>query len=461
MSPGGGFASKFQLVAAKAMKALRAGKAFRLVGHFAGYTATRHCEEAVGSSLYKSKGSYTCFFEPERSCEDGSRGEGDGQSKAALEKLAHLSREQEAEVYQALEAYLFRLNFDTVNEFEKRHALVGFDEAATDCLVGVHARRGDKVVDAYNRYYTSKEYAQTIFTWASQADRCKSSETTCTVYVASDSSVVMPEIKGYLEPVSAGACRFRVIGNERSVTQKAMDSHRFDKVDEIQGMAGKVQLLRGEEAKQATLDILFDIYMLSRSNFVVGTLTSQIGRIATGLKNAVKYAPAAGSPPVALDYSNWRAVEAWAAATGSPRRWPRSGSPRSPTIFRWIVPRVRSGSHRPWIQASSRSSTRCWPCRRTAAGPPSACLSASPQAASSRLCFGTPRRPRRRPSGRVDASSSPATLMATPSWRCARRGSAASASPVPAASRASSCRRARARLVRPLRLPPRRQPRRL
>mmetsp|Transcript_24880 Transcript_24880/g.82949 ORF Transcript_24880/g.82949 Transcript_24880/m.82949 type:complete len:868 (-) Transcript_24880:77-2680(-) len=321
LNPGGGFASKLQLVAAKAMKALKKGQAFRLVGHFAGYTAIKPCEQVLGATVYKKKGSYACFFKPERDCEEGQgKGEASDQeaSKAARTRFQSLSKAEEAALYHALEAYLFRLNDDTIEQFRARQTRVGFDENRNLPLAGIHARRGDKVVDAYNRYYTSKEYAQAIFTWAKQASQCSGHDALCTVYVASDSAVVLGEIKGYLEPVSAGTCRFRVIGNDRSVTQTAMDTHQFDHVDEIQGMAGKVQLMKGEEAKEATIDILFDIFMLSRANFFVGTLTSQIGRIAAGLKNAVNYAPAAGSPPVALDYTNWRSVEGMGGGDGIP-----------------------------------------------------------------------------------------------------------------------------------------------
>lgn len=317
LNPGGGFASKFQLVAAKAMKTLRQGKAFRLVGHFAGYSATKPCEDALGEDVYKKEGSYTCYFQSERTCKGSSEFQG-ASSEVARERFKSLSKDEEPQLYHALEAYLFRMNSLTLSQFESRHTLVGYDPNRDTCLAGIHARRGDKVVDAYNRYYTSKEYAQAIYTWVTKAPQCSQGDEICTVYVASDSALVLPEIKSLLEPVIAGKCRFRVIGNERSVTQKAMDSHQFDHLNEIQGMAGKVQLLPGTQANEATLDILFDLYMLSRAEFFVGTLTSQIGRIAAGLKNGVMYAPAKGSSPVALDYTNWKSVEGMGGGDGIP-----------------------------------------------------------------------------------------------------------------------------------------------
>lgn len=321
MNPGGGFASKFQLVSAKAMKSLRKGHAFRLVGHFAGYSAIEPCKRAVGAELYQKKGSYSCYFQPERRCEgeEKSSNSAQGAAGAALAKMKAVSKSEEAQLYHAVEAFLFRPNAATISEFQRREMSVGFDQGAMHGpLVAIHARRGDKVVDAYNRYYTSREYAEIVLNWAGKAKECQDVERECIVYVASDSAVVLGEIRNWLGSARAGACSFRVIGAEQSLTQRASDTHRFDHRDEIQGMAGKVQLMKGDEAKEAAIDILFDIYMLSRANFFVGSLTSQIGRIAAGLKIAVAYPPAVGSPPVALDYSNWRAVEGMGGGDGIP-----------------------------------------------------------------------------------------------------------------------------------------------
>jgi len=129
---------------------------------------------------------------------------------------------------------------------------------------------------------------------------------------------VLGELTTLLGNVRAGRCRFQVIGNKNSVTQTVMDGHQFDRPNEYQGMAGKVERLKADEAREATIDILFDIYMISRANFFVGTLTSQIGRIAAGLKCAINFPPTKGSPPVALDFQNWRAVEGMGGGDGIP-----------------------------------------------------------------------------------------------------------------------------------------------
>lgn len=79
------------------------------------------------------------------------------------------------------------------------------------------------------------------------------------VYIASDSATVKGEVRAFLERTPAASCSFRVIGMDDSVSQQASDAHRFDRPGEIQGMAGKVGQMKGAEAKEATLDILFDL----------------------------------------------------------------------------------------------------------------------------------------------------------------------------------------------------------
>lgn len=317
---GGGFASKFQLVAAKVMRALRSGKAVRLVGHMAGYTENEPCRAAVGKAVYSKRGSYSCFFRLERDCDAAAGGAKAPReaSAAALRQIREAGEGATTELYQAVEAYLFRPNAATLEEFRRREERVKLAGSEGGLLLGIHARRGDKVVDAYNRYYTSREYALTLATWAEQAKPCVEADTLCTVYVASDSAAVLGEIRRALEPLAAARCRFRVIGMEKSVTQQTSDSHKFDSWSEIQGMAGKVGLMKGEEAKEAAVDILFDIYMLSRADMFVGTLTSQIGRIAAGLKLAAGLRRARRSPPLALDFGNLASVRGMGAGLGIP-----------------------------------------------------------------------------------------------------------------------------------------------
>mmetsp|Transcript_3447 Transcript_3447/g.9950 ORF Transcript_3447/g.9950 Transcript_3447/m.9950 type:complete len:886 (+) Transcript_3447:71-2728(+) len=319
VKPGGGFASKFQLIAGKAMRSFKKGLAVRLVGHLGGYSEIEPCRKALGDEVYNKVGSFRCYFRAERPCAAGavtSPGAREA-SKEAIAAFKALTEKEEEKAFQALEAYLFRPNDDTIRSFLEREAKIGFDDRQLEFLVGVHVRRGDKVVDPYNRYYTTREYAEAVVNWAVGAKLCAGPPKKMNVYIASDSALVKGELRTLLQRVKAGKCSLMVIGMDSSVSQTASDSHRFDRPGEIQGMAGKVALMKGDEAKQAALDILFDIYMLSRADLLVGSLSSQIGRIAAGLRLAVGFR-SEYHPPLAMDYKNWQAVSGMGRADGIP-----------------------------------------------------------------------------------------------------------------------------------------------
>lgn len=311
---GGGFASKFQMVAAKVLKALQKGSAVRLAGHFSGYSAIEPCKRAVGDEVYNHHGSFTCFFETERPCAKDGQGQPGGKAKAALSQFEDLKDAKEKQVlFQAIEAYLFRPNTDTQAEFAKREVEVGVVVPKGGLLLGVHARRGDKINDSYNRYYTAKEYVDAVRAGAAKLTGGDGGTRTCLVYVASDSLTVPTEMKELLSGTTSSGCNFQVVFQSATLTQQATDHHRFDK--NAAAMAGKISMMPAGEAKRATLEILFDIHTLGHASLLIGTLTSQIGRLAAGLQRAHGISPKLA---IAMDYPNWQMVEGMGAGDGIP-----------------------------------------------------------------------------------------------------------------------------------------------
>lgn len=77
-------------------------------------------------------------------------------------------------------------------------------------LIGAHVRRGDKINDSYNRYYTSKEYAAAI---VEASGELGGAERQCVVFVASDSGAVLGEMQQLLNGTKSGRCTFRVVGS--------------------------------------------------------------------------------------------------------------------------------------------------------------------------------------------------------------------------------------------------------
>jgi len=202
---GGGFASKFQLMAGKAMKIFRRGRSVRLVGHLGGYSAIGPCKEMLGWDLYKES-SFTCFFQSERPCKKDQQGKGAG--SAAAELLKGSGAKDEMALFQAIEAYFFRVNEATSSDFHHRELSSGVSDVPGPgrILIGVHARRGDKVHDSYNRYYTAREYADAIMQGTGALQLAPSAAHRCTVYVASDSAAVIGELKSIMEGTVAKGC---------------------------------------------------------------------------------------------------------------------------------------------------------------------------------------------------------------------------------------------------------------
>lgn len=170
LQPGGGFASKFQMAIGKAVKIFQRGHAVRFVGHFGGYSAIQPCKDALGLDLYKVS-SFTCFFQSERWCGKMDSHLGDVAGKDAAAELKGAGKEDLTALFQAAEAYFFRFNEATVANFVQRGRPLGLPVPPTEVLVGVHVRRGDKVHDPYNRYYTSREYADAIRQASRSLDR--------------------------------------------------------------------------------------------------------------------------------------------------------------------------------------------------------------------------------------------------------------------------------------------------
>jgi len=299
-----GFGGEMLQLGLAMRKALLHGNRTRIKGHIGTYSRIEYCNKVLGETQYNYC-SFTCFFEPISSCLDGQSKVQQNVSQAAEEAIAYLktlqnqtnSFEMATDLYQALNAYTYRMNPRTLAMVRERSMKVGFDETASHPLVALHIRRGDKIIDKYNRYHTIREYVRPLYSYAAKAAVCNSGSelVTMQVYVASDSSSAFPEVDRHLKHVQAGNCRFQVIGETGTLSQKKGSAH----VEMVRTML----TLNAEDRLEATLEIIFDIYMLSRATFFVGTFFSEPGRLARGIHRMVNYPNVVGPPPVALDYN--------------------------------------------------------------------------------------------------------------------------------------------------------------
>mmetsp|Transcript_4063 Transcript_4063/g.9645 ORF Transcript_4063/g.9645 Transcript_4063/m.9645 type:complete len:797 (+) Transcript_4063:44-2434(+) len=299
-----GFGAAILHIGLAMRKALLHGNRTRIKGHIGTYSRIEYCNKVLGETQYNYC-SFTCFFEPISSCLDGQSKVQQNVSQAAEEAIAYLktlqnqtnSFEMATDLYQALNAYTYRMNPRTLAMVRERSMKVGFDETASHPLVALHIRRGDKIIDKYNRYHTIREYVRPLYSYAAKAAVCNSGSelVTMQVYVASDSLIAFPEVDRHLKHTQAGNCRFQVIGETGTLSQKKGSAH----VEMVRTML----TLNAEDRLEATLEIIFDIYMLSRATFFVGTFFSEPGRLARGIHRMVNYPNVVGPPPVALDYN--------------------------------------------------------------------------------------------------------------------------------------------------------------
>jgi hypothetical protein len=298
---GGGFASKFQLMSATAMSEFRRGRQVRLVGHFGAYSRHDICKEAIGNAAFNVS-SFTCYFEPERSdvlCSQTAN------ARATQAQLHRLASADSGLLYRAVQQYFYRPNNRTMAAFYARAKDIAFplDEEGNPNIskMGMHVRRGDKLVDTFNKFISTEAYERAAEQWLMQSVVNITHDQHCIIYVASDSASPLREIQQFFRNSSFSRCE--VMG-ANTVTQKLSSD-----TTEMAHILGGV---RNDVKHDAMLDILFDIYMLSQTRIIIGIVSSQISRLAAGLQRADALAP------IAMDFENLAAIEGKSTELGIP-----------------------------------------------------------------------------------------------------------------------------------------------
>eukprot|EP00927_Polykrikos_kofoidii_P061359 TRINITY_DN56197_c0_g1_i1.p1 TRINITY_DN56197_c0_g1~~TRINITY_DN56197_c0_g1_i1.p1 ORF type:complete len:864 (-),score=106.70 TRINITY_DN56197_c0_g1_i1:116-2707(-) len=262
---GGGLASKFQLAVARAAAALRLGRPFRFSGHLGRYTNNTACLQLLGTDGFLRSG-WPCLFRREVDI------------PSAIE-VSHASRmwprRRSDGVFAA--RYLQALLWQPSSLMNRRLAVlakhVGYDRAKG--LLAIHVRRGDKVTNFYNRYHSVETYVREALGAARKMKLCKKAP--CQLFVASDSPTAVHEATAVVRAAgSAAGDDFdvaEVIGLVGTETQR-----RSDVGVEI------ATALSGDMAAFAmAAEVVFDIEMLSRASILIGTLASQITRVAASV----------------------------------------------------------------------------------------------------------------------------------------------------------------------------------
>ena len=229
----------------------------RFAGDFAGHSDGQACQEAAGGPRRHS--TFGCFFEAERACESGAPATPAG--SGLEDQLRDLAPDQGLAFYQAVQAHLFRLNEVTTADILKRRWLVRLDDDGGE-LVGVDWGWHPGDADAHR----AEDFAGAIRAWAANL----TGEQACRVYVASPTSRPVAALRGLLErPGKAaekarGPCRFRVLG--------------------LQDYWGHHPNLKKQVPNREAVDLLFDVHVLSGASLIVGSLASEVGRIASDLR---------------------------------------------------------------------------------------------------------------------------------------------------------------------------------
>ncbi|CAJ1425985.1 unnamed protein product, partial [Effrenium voratum] len=238
---GGGFGSKLQIAVARAAKILRSGRRAELVGHLGRYTNNSHCPARF------RRGGWSCLFE----------------------EVPLFARPERRQLVSAgkLQAALWQPSRWMWGLFQQFARGSGFRAEAT--LLAIHIRRGDKVTNPFNKYHPATDYVAEALGAAEQLGLC---EAKCQLFVASDSKEVLDEVRA--EKLHSE--RLEVIGLEDSETQRRSDIG----VEVANFMPGDGTAL------QMTAEVMFDIEMLGRARVVVGTLASQVTRVACSIGTA-------------------------------------------------------------------------------------------------------------------------------------------------------------------------------
>jgi hypothetical protein len=252
------------------------------------------CKLAIGNAAFNVSG-LTCDFEPYRSevlCSQTAN------ARATEAQLHRLASADSGLLYRAVQQYFFRPSNRTMAAFYARAKDIAFPLDGDNSHIfkmGMHVRRGDKLVDKLEAYERAAEQ------WLMQSVVNITHDQRCIIYMASDSASPLREIQQFFGKSSFYRCE--VMGANTVTHKLSLDSTEMDHI--LQGVRNHVK-------HDAMLDVLFDIYMLSQTHIIIGTLSSQISGLAAWLQRADAFAP------IAMDFENLSTIQRMSTKWGIP-----------------------------------------------------------------------------------------------------------------------------------------------
>ena len=311
MGTGGGFAAHFQLAASQWMRALKLvefEKPVLIIGQIYRYSGGKECKRAGYD--------WTCFFEPTSRCQKELLKSGKQvqvnvdslglDSKLIPEKFqevglwkwwgvvqAYMFHRMKPEVlqYVAQKALLAEFPYLTTYNESCRHNIHDyFLPSAPGPLAGLHVRHGDKNTDGFKHHSLDAELGH-----ISKSSEClKDTNTSTHSSSSSEEGTGGSDYKKCIVRDSTNTFRpmpVFVASDDPQVAKTARESgfHMLQvSVSQKTGSSGMFTSLgdHAEMGYNASLEIIADIYMLSRCSTLVGIASSQIFRMAVDLSKA-------------------------------------------------------------------------------------------------------------------------------------------------------------------------------
>jgi len=285
MGCGGGFAAHFQLAASEWMrtaKAVNYSKPVLVIGHIRGYSDGPECDHVNKD--------WTCFFQPtsSRECQAELLRTGK-QVGASLEGVrlddsilpAEFAHVGFAWWWGLVQARMFRMQPEIARavmaEGAKMDSGRGFPPASA-AIAGMHVRHGDKSSDGFKHHSFDAEMSA-----LQKSPECSGVGGASCIKTAND-----------LITSAAGASGMRlyVASDDASVLVSArINGHLVKEAEGVSqqtSTAGMFKTLMSNKAVayNATIEIITDIYYLSRCSTLVGIAASQVFRLAVDMSNA-------------------------------------------------------------------------------------------------------------------------------------------------------------------------------
>ena len=312
---GGGFGSKFQFAALRAVAALASNHTVTFAGDFAGYTTNARCTEllksASGEQQQQQVSSFGCFFEAmSAACSAEAKAETHHRWQTGRSATNNVKRSTPPEFvaqgpgfwWGTVQAYMFRLNA----RMRARLADIKRDELSTagayDCAdIAAHIRLGDKLADKASRQEADRNrepreivqrYVEQISLLVDEFNAACAQGSNCRVpllYVATDSPTTAQYMR---EWVATAKPRVRLAVRD-TVTQ------------EMSGAKVEMAKLLGRRLKEnstyaAAEEVVVDLALMMEARFFVGLYMSQMARVVV----SIGYARGTMDRAVAMDPAN-------------------------------------------------------------------------------------------------------------------------------------------------------------